>query len=90
MFAVKHYTCIDDFQSAVKYKITAKTIIFDKIVADHAPPPRPKKENCIGRSSISLQTATIPKRNEKQRLCNFFFWGGGEEREKAKCIMGDG
>ena len=30
----------------------------------------------------------IPRRNEKQRLCNiFFFWGGGGEQ--ISCIMGN-
>ena len=34
----------------------------------------------------------MPRRNEKQRLCNFFFFGGGGVGvgEKIRCIMGDG
>ena len=28
----------------------------------------------------------IPRRNEKQRLCNIFFGGGGEQ---ISCIMGN-
>ena len=38
----------------------------------------------------------MPRRNEKQRLCNFFFGGGGGGAvgggggEKIRCIMGDG
>ena len=34
----------------------------------------------------------MPRRNEKQRLCNVFFGGGGGGGggEKIRCIMGDG
>ena len=33
----------------------------------------------------------MPRRNEKQRLCNFFLGGGGVGGgEKIRCIMGDG
>ena len=36
----------------------------------------------------------MPRRNEKQRLCNFFLggggWGGVGGGEKIRCIMGDG
>ena len=32
----------------------------------------------------------MPRRNEKQRLCNFFWGGGGGGGEKIRCIMGDG
>ena len=34
----------------------------------------------------------MPRRNEKQRLCNFFWGGGGVVGggEKIRCIMGDG
>ena len=34
----------------------------------------------------------MPRRNEKQRLCNFFGggWGGVGGGEKIRCIMGDG
>ena len=46
------------------------------------PPPTPRPLNFASAAwfSISLGTAVIPKRNGKQRLCNFFFfffWGGG-------------
>ena len=30
----------------------------------------------------------IPRRNEKQRLCNIFFGGGGRG-EQISCIMGN-
>ena len=33
----------------------------------------------------------MPRRNEKQRLCSFFWGGGGMGGgEKIRCIMGDG
>ena len=41
--------------------------------------------------SISHGMAVIPRRNDKQRLCNCFFWGGGGgEGGHALCERGKG
>ena len=51
------------------------------------PPPSPLRfpKFCITRTlfSISLRTARTPRKNENQRLCNFFFFGGGGGRERG-------
>ena len=44
--------------------------------------------------SISHGMAVIPRRNDKQRLCNCFFWegGGGGDKERmhyVKCGSGE-
>ena len=46
------------------------------------PPTPPPKKNAYVLFSISLGTAVIPRRNEKQRLCKNF---GGQIR----CIIAD-
>ena len=35
---------------------------------------------------MSLGTAVIPRRNEKQRVCRIFFWGGGGGGGQIRCI----
>lgn len=79
------------------------TFIFDKIDHNHAlavcttvpqynlfapSPPLSPKTNCIGTSSISLGTTTIPKRNEKKK--DYAIFGGEEGETKTRYIMGDG
>ena len=40
--------------------------------------------------SISLGTAVIPKRNEKQRLCKlFFFFEGANKKYYGRCANGE-
>ena len=38
---------------------------------------------------LSLGTAVVPRRNEKQGLCNFFLGGGGSEVQYGRCVTGE-
>ena len=76
------------------HSICTSTIL---ILLVRSPPPT---KFCVSIPSISLEAIAIPRTNEKQRLCNFyfiFFWAGGgggggggaNEVFYGRCAYGD-